>query len=118
MKNDLGRYRKLYIRLWRHPGFRALTDGEKVLALYLLCGPQTNRLGIYNLSIATAAEDLETLPQTLSKRLATVCQTFNWPFDKGSRVIWIPSWFKWCQATGSFDPVPTLKLTPSDDRRR
>jgi hypothetical protein len=48
-----------------------------------------------NLSVATAAEDLEALPQTLSKRLVTVCQTFGWTFDKGSRVIWIPSWFKW-----------------------
>jgi hypothetical protein len=56
--SDLGRYRKLYIRLWRHPGFLSLTDAEKVLALYLLTGPPTNRLGLYTLSIATAAEEL------------------------------------------------------------
>lgn len=95
MKNDLGRYRKTYIRLWRHPGFAQLTDGERVLVLYLLTGPQTNRLGLYNLSVATAAEDLETLSQTITKRLAKVCVTFGWMFDKRSRVLFIPSWFKW-----------------------
>lgn len=93
--NEVGRYRKTYARIWRHPGFVALSEGEKVLALYLISGPQTNRLGLYCLSIATAAEDLGTLPQTLSKRLGNVCQTFGWLFDKRSRVVYIPSWFKW-----------------------
>jgi len=93
--NDVGRYRRLYIRLWRHPGFRKLSDSEKILALYLLTGPQTNRLGLYGFSVATAAEDLSTVPQTLTKRLGKVCETFSWAFDKGSRVLYIPTWFKW-----------------------
>jgi len=93
--NDVGRYRKLYLRLWRHPGFTALTDGEKILALYVISGTQTNRLGLYVFSIATAAEELGTLPQTLKKRLVRVCQTFGWLFDSKARVIYIPSWFKW-----------------------
>ena len=37
--SDIGRYRKLYTRLWLHLGFVALTDAEKVVALYLLTGP-------------------------------------------------------------------------------
>jgi hypothetical protein len=93
--NSLGRYRKVFARLWRHPGFVELTDGERVLAFYLITGPQTNRLGLYVLSIATAAEDLGTVPETLKKRLVTVCQTFGWLFDGKARVIYIPSWFKW-----------------------
>ena len=93
--SDIGRYRKLYARLWRHPGFTSLTDGEKVLAFYLLTGPQTNRLGIYVFSIATAAENLGTVPQTLTKRLERVSVTFGWLFDKKARVVYIPSWFKW-----------------------
>lgn len=93
--SDVGRFRKLYTRLWRHPGFVGLTDGEKVLALYVLTGPQSNRLGLYVLSIATAAEDLGTVPETLKKRLVTVCQTFGWLFDGRSRVVFIPSYWKW-----------------------
>ena len=93
--SDVGRYRKVYARLWRHPGFTSLNEGEKVLALYLLTGPQTNRLGLYCLSVATAAEDLGTVPQTLTKRLRMVCQTFSWLYDGRSRVLYIPSWFRW-----------------------
>lgn len=93
--SDLGRYRRLYVRLWRHPGFLELTDAEKVLAIYLLTGPQTNRLGLYTLSLATAAEDLGTVPETLKKRLARVCQTLGWLFDGRSRVFYIPSFWKW-----------------------
>jgi hypothetical protein len=93
--SDTGRYRRLYVRLWRHPGFVTLTADEKVLALYLLTGPQTNRIGIYTLSIAQAAEDLGTVPQTLLKRFANCCAAFGWHFDSKARVFYIPSWFKW-----------------------
>jgi hypothetical protein len=93
--SDLGRYRKIYVRLWRHPGFAGLVDGEKVLALYVLTGTQTNRLGLYAFSIATAAEELGTLPQTIKKRLAKVCVTFGWSFDPTARVVYIPSWWRW-----------------------
>ena len=93
--SEQGRYRKLYPRLWRHPGFVALNDGEKNLALYVLTGPQTNRLGLYMLSLATAAEDLGTTPETLKKRLANVCVTFGWAFDAVARVMYIGSWWRW-----------------------
>jgi hypothetical protein len=92
--SDYGRYRKVFIRLWRHPGFLSLNEGERNLTLYLLTGPQTNRCGLYVLSIATAAEDLGTVSETITKRLARVCETFGWLFDKRSRVLFIPSWFR------------------------
>ena len=93
--SDQGRYRKLFTRLWRHPGFVTLTEGEQNLALYVLTGPQTNRLGLYVLSPATAAEDLGTTPETLKKRLVNVCGTFGWSFDAAARVFFIPSWWRW-----------------------
>jgi len=92
--SDHGRYRKVFIRLWRHPGFLSLNEGERNLVLYLLTGPQTNRCGLYVLSIATAAEDLGTVSETITKRLGRVCETFGWLFDKRSRVLFIPSWFR------------------------
>ena len=91
----LGRYRKIYARLWRHPGFVSLSDGEKIVALYVLTGPQSNRLGLINLSVSTAAEDLGNDPRTFTKRLERVCETFHWCFDCGARVLYIPSWFRW-----------------------
>jgi hypothetical protein len=93
--SDVGRYRKVYARIWRHPGFVGLNDGEKALALYILSGPQTNRLGLYGFSIATAAEDLGNSPESLKKRLLKVTGTFGWPFDAVARVVYVPSWWKW-----------------------
>jgi hypothetical protein len=92
--SEHGRYRRLYVRLWRHPGFAQLTDTERLLALYVLTGPQSNRIGIYNFSIATASEQLGTVPQTLTKRLATVAVTFGWLFDASARVLYVPSWWR------------------------
>ena len=93
--SDVGRYRKAYPRIWRHRGFRALSRDEQRLTLYLLCGPQGNRIGLFHFSIFTAAEDLDTTPQTLKKSLANVTVTFGWMFDCDAHVFYIPSWWKW-----------------------
>jgi hypothetical protein len=92
---EVGRYRKVYPALWLHPGFPELRDGEKVVAFYLLTGPQTNRIGIYRLSPNAVAEDLGTSPESFRNRLTTVCTTFGWLFDAKARVLYIPSWWRW-----------------------
>jgi hypothetical protein len=91
----VGRYRKLYPRIWRHPGFRALNKSGRELALYLLTGPQTSRIGLFHFSIATAAEDLNVGVETLRERVRDVCVTFGWHFDADARVFYIPSWWRW-----------------------
>jgi hypothetical protein len=95
MSNDVGRYRKIYPRLWRHPGFNTLSKSARELTLYLLSGPQTNRLGLFYLSVGTAAEDLGVSVETLRKGLADVAVTFGWVFDARARVFYIPSWWRW-----------------------
>jgi hypothetical protein len=92
---DQRRYRKLYVRIWRHPVFRALSDAHKTVALYLLTGPQTNRIGCYVLSPAMAAEDLNVPLPAFLKRLGVVCEVFGWEWDRDARVLWVPSWWKW-----------------------
>ncbi len=90
---DRRRYRKIFTRLWRNAAFCALPDGEKVLTLYVLSGPQTNRIGLFLFSIGEASEDLETPIPKLRTRLLRVCKAFGWEFDATARVIWIPSWW-------------------------
>jgi hypothetical protein len=92
---DQARYRKLFPRIWRHPGFRALKPAARELALYLLTGPQTNGIGLFHFSPATAAEDLNVGGETLRERLADVSTTFGWLFDADARVFYIPSWWRW-----------------------
>lgn len=93
--SDIGRYRRVYPRTWKRPTFVDLNDGERVLMFYLLTGPQTNRIGLYSLSIASAAEDLKSVPDTIRKRLRKVCATFGWHYDADARVFYIPSWWHW-----------------------
>lgn len=90
----VGRYRKLYPRLWRHEGFRRLTPTSQRITLYLLTGPQTNRIGVFMFSGGTACEDLNVSAETFAKGLADVGETFGWLFDAGARVFYIPSWWR------------------------
>jgi len=94
--NDLlSRYRKAYPRLFRDPGFKHLTPLGKLLVMYLLFGPQSNRLGLFFFSLHTAADDLDTTAETLRKALADVATTFGWHFDADARVFYVPTWWKW-----------------------
>jgi hypothetical protein len=91
----VGRYRRAYPRIWRHPGFVGLTQSERILVLYLLQGPQSNRIGLFHFSVSTAAEDLGVGLETLRKGLSNVCLTFGWLCDSEARVFYIPSWWRW-----------------------
>jgi hypothetical protein len=93
--SDLGRYRQIYVWLWRHPGFRQLSSDAQRLTLYLLSGPQTNRVGVFAFSVHSAADDLGNTPRTITKGLADVASTFGWMFDAASGVFFIPSWWRW-----------------------
>lgn len=119
MNDDRRRYRKIFIRLWKNPEFRRLPEGEKLLTLYLLSGPQTNRIGIYQVSFALAMEDLDWKLPTLKHRLGKSCQAFRWSFDAHSNVIWIPSWWDFNSPTenpknmqGALSDVYELPSTP------
>lgn len=91
-------YRKVYHRLWKNPDFRSLADPLKVMTLYVLTGPQSNRVGLFQFSFAQAAECVGTSQQQVKNRVLVVCRTFGWEFDAKVSVIWIPSWW-------AFNPV-------------
>lgn len=101
--HDKRRYRKIFTRLWRNPEFADLLDGEKLLALYVLSGPQANRIGLFRFSIGEAAEDLGLTVKVVTARLTAICKAFGWVFDTQSRVLWIPTWWVWN------DPKENLK---------
>lgn len=99
---DRRNYRKLYQRTWCNPDFIGLSDLERTVALYLLSGPQSNRIGFFRLSLAAAAEDLARDQADVQAALRVVCVAFGWEFDTQARVLWIPSWW-------SFNPVENPK---------
>ena len=91
----VGRYRRAYPRIFRHPAFKQLSPLGQRLALYLLFGPQSNRIGLFYFSINTAAEDLKTSVDTLRKGMADICAAFGWLFDAVAGVFYIPTWWRW-----------------------
>jgi len=101
MNDDRRRYRKIFIRLWRNPVFRALVADDKVMTLYLLSGPQTNRVGLFHLSIGAAAEDVGGTIQAVRNLVQRVCEAFVWQFDRLASVIWIPSWWEFNAVKGN-----------------
>lgn len=66
---------------------------EKAILPYCLA-VQSNRIGVFNFSVGRAAEDLETLPQTFQEGFANVLRLTGWEFDSTSRVLYIPTWWK------------------------
>jgi hypothetical protein len=89
-----GRYRKIFPRLWRSADFVRLSERERLITLYILCGPQTNRIGYTYFSAATAAEDLQLAPAAFQRWFLHVCTTLGWKFDRTNRVLWLPSWWR------------------------
>lgn len=86
-------YRKVYQRLWNNPEFLAMADALKTTTMYLLTGPQTNRVGLFRVSFGAMAETLRIPIMQAQKRLAAVCAAFGWEFDQRCQVLWIPSWW-------------------------
>jgi hypothetical protein len=93
--SSIGRYRRAYPRIFRHPGFKALTPLGQRLTLYILFGPQSNRIGCFYFSLSVAAEDLGTTAETSRKALPEVLSAFGWVFDSTARVLYVPSWWRW-----------------------
>jgi len=89
------RYRKLYPRIWHHPDFHALSRLEQLLALYLLTGPQTNRIGYYRLSLGQLSEDFEESQPVLARSVESTCTGMGWAWDGVAKVVFIPSWWRW-----------------------
>ena len=91
----MARYRKVDPRIWKDERFLTLNEAEKLVAVYCLTCPQSNRVGIFNFSPAMAAEDLGTSTETFLKRLGNVCRTLRWGFDRVHRVLYFPTWWRY-----------------------
>jgi hypothetical protein len=97
MSHDQRRYRKIFVRIWSNKEFQALTRDQQVVALYLLTGPQSNRIGLYRLSLGSAGEDLCMAPDVVLEHITAICRAFGWQYDSVNRVFWIPSWWSYNQ---------------------
>src|ERR1700752_270688 len=88
------RYRRVRQRLWTEPSFKKLNEREKLLALYLLSGPQTNSVGLFQFSPARAAEDLRTSDTSVRRSVDTVLRSFGWIHESDTDLLWLTQWIE------------------------
>jgi len=91
----MARYRKIDPRIWGDENFRPLSKEEKLVALYILSGDQTNPIGIFCFSQAKCAEDLDISLQDFERIFSKVLKVFRWKFDRKRKVLYIPTWWKY-----------------------
>jgi len=111
------KYRRVNPRIWHDEKFSQLPPNDKLIALYCLTGPQTNRVGIYVLSVAMGSED--TAVETFGERLAVICETLGWGFDLSTRTLYLPTWWRYqrpdnpnvfVKCLGDLDDLPQSAL--------
>ncbi len=90
----MARYRKIDPRMWRDDRFKSLGQQERLIAIYAMTA-QSNRIGLFVLSPGEAAEDFGTSRETFLKGLAKVCERLKWTYETASRVLYIPTWWKY-----------------------
>lgn len=88
-------YRRVFPRLFQNPAWKQLDSVDKLLALYLLTGPQVNRLGLYPISMALAADLCGIQLGEFRPRLTHVLDRFEWRLDEHAHVVWVPSFLVW-----------------------
>ena len=112
------KYKKIMPRIWYQ--LRHKAEKEKIVALYCLTSPQSNRLGFYVLSEAMASEETDINIKEFQKTLESVCNDFGWSYDRETRMLLIPSWFKFNPPDNEnveksllkeFEDLPYSKLT-------
>jgi hypothetical protein len=88
------RFRKIDPRFWKDEKIRAMPLSHKGLALYLFTG-QSNRIGLFSFSPGEALEDLDISSQTFREGFGKVCLNLNLGWDETSRVLYLPTWWKY-----------------------
>lgn len=117
---DNVRYRRTYCLFWRDEKIRQLDLLDKAIATYCFTGPQSNRIGLFSFSLAMANEDLGCDDQTfderfgnvggtLRERFLRVCETMGWRWDSRSRVLYIPTWWRWNQPENVNNLIGNMK---------
>lgn len=87
------KYRKIDPRIWRDERVSRLEPLGKLVAVH--CITESNRIGIFNFSVASACEDLGIDPKRYRILFNTVCDTLLWRWDEGLRVVYLPTWWRY-----------------------
>ena len=89
------KYRKIDPRIWYDEKFSQLNPTAKLVAVHLITSPEGNRIGLFPMSTAAAAEHCGLTPESFRKAFDIVREAFQWHYDTPSRVLFISTWWKY-----------------------
>lgn len=82
------------VGLWEHAFFRGLSDSDRILVLYMLHGPQTNRIGLFSFDVLKMATDLQREPTVVERQCVSLWLRTKWLYADAPRVLFIPTWWR------------------------
>lgn len=88
-------FRKVDSRLWDDAKFRRLTSDGRLLWLYLLTNPHAGSLGIYVISKATMADDLQWKLAKLERNLSELLAKGMAQYHEPTRTLLLPNYLKY-----------------------
>lgn len=88
-----GKYTKQAKSFWGDADVRAMSDIEKLAALYMM-NRQANRIGLFAFSVGEMAEDLDWSVPEAKAAVEAVCARLGWHYDAVNRVLYLPGWWK------------------------
>src|SRR3990167_9250410 len=88
-------YGQVQSAFWGHPDIAQISDQGKLLALYLLTGPQSNGLGCYRLPVGYVQSDLGWPEETVSKGFDELFRNGFCNRCERTKFVLIPGFLKW-----------------------
>lgn len=85
-------YRKVVRKTWRRKRFRALSEVDKLVLLYLWTAPDSVNPGIYYINIPTVADDLRYDSGIIRESFLRLAKDNWFWYDMDERVVFFPKW--------------------------
>lgn len=81
-------------KFWPDVRLTLSTEG-KLIANHLITGRHANRIGLFEVSLPGAADELNMDVKKYEKHFGPSVVSLGWEYDEEARVLWIPSWWKY-----------------------
>jgi hypothetical protein len=104
----MARYRKIDPRMWNDDKFRTMSHEGQLVWIYMLTGPDSNRIGLYQFSIARASEDIGIETASVRRSIDVIMSSGMAFYDDHSRLIFIPKWLEYNEPSGANQAVGLL----------
>lgn len=103
-------YGKVHTSFWISDGMRRVSDDARLLALYLLTGQHTNMIGCFRLPDGYVSEDLNWIPERVSKGFDELSKNGFATRDSASKWVLILNFMRWNPIENPNQGIAALRL--------